>query len=168
MKYSLPAIAGAIMATTPLVQASVGMHLDEYVSSTTPLPHSLSPSIPKTNHPRWHQDAIPSLEITKGVTHAYIAFSNPADLLKDDYTLWHDLHTKAPRMTVPKMRSLVEPGTKVLISVGGWGWTSEFAPAAATAEGRANFAQHVKNKIDQTGADGVGMYLCMRMGVISG
>lgn len=98
---------------------------------------------------------MPSLTITQGVTHAYIAFSNPADLLQGNYNLWHGENTHAPATSVAQMRANFPADTKMLISIGGWGWTSDFAPAAATPEGRANFATHVGNMIRQSGADGV-------------
>jgi GH18 family chitinase len=78
-------------------------------------------------------------------------------MLNGDYTLWHNEHASAPQMTVLQMRDLFAPGTKVLISVDGWGWTSEFGPALSSAEGRADFAGHIANMLEQTGADDVGM-----------
>jgi GH18 family chitinase len=58
-------------------------------------------------------------------------------------------------MTVPDVRTRFMPGTKVLVSIGGWGDTAGFSLGARTPESRALFAQNIARMIEATGADGV-------------
>ncbi|KAI1193462.1 glycoside hydrolase family 18 protein [Nemania serpens] len=58
-------------------------------------------------------------------------------------------------MLVGDARSRFEPGTKIMVAIGGWGDTGGFDTAARTGEGRARFARNVADMVHDTGADGV-------------
>lgn len=57
-------------------------------------------------------------------------------------------------MLVGDARSRFEPGTKIMVAIGGWGDTGGFDTAARTGEGRARFARNVADMVHDTGADG--------------
>lgn len=62
------------------------------------------------------------------------------------------------------MKEMFGNGTKVLISVGGWG--AYFNVTAATETSRALFAKNVAKMLADTGADGVGKcrwFQCMAL-----
>ncbi len=46
-------------------------------------------------------------------------------------------------------------GTKVVLSIGGWGGSRYFSPAVSTPANRAVFIQNIKNVIADSGIDGV-------------
>lgn len=58
-------------------------------------------------------------------------------------------------MSVEEARSWFEPGTKIMVAIGGWGDTSGFDTAARTEQSRASFARNVADMVQDTGADGV-------------
>ena len=57
-------------------------------------------------------------------------------------------------MSVEEARSDFEPGTKIMVAIGGWGDTAGFDTAARTEESRARFARNVASMVRDTGADG--------------
>lgn len=57
-------------------------------------------------------------------------------------------------MAVDEARARFEPGTKIMVAIGGWGDTAGFDAAARTGEGRARFARNVADMVRHTGADG--------------
>lgn len=57
-------------------------------------------------------------------------------------------------MTVSEARSKFNPGTKVIVAIGGWGDSAGFDTGARTNESRARFAQNVAAMVHDTGADG--------------
>jgi GH18 family chitinase len=81
------------------------------------------------------------------LTHINYAFLTP----KDDGTF-------NPIMNDWKLRLIVQNGhahnVKVLISVGGWGWDSQFETVAAKPELRSAFVQNLKAFVDEYQLDG--------------
>jgi GH18 family chitinase len=65
----------------------------------------------------------------------------------------------APFMNVSAIRSLFVPGTKVMISIGGWGDTAGLSTGAKDDTSRALYAKNIASLINSTGVDGVGMLL---------
>jgi GH18 family chitinase len=57
--------------------------------------------------------------------------------------------------TVSQIRTQFQPGTKVMVAIGGWGDTLGFSTAARTTDSRKAFAQNVARMVEATGADGV-------------
>ncbi|KAI0400109.1 glycoside hydrolase family 18 protein [Xylaria palmicola] len=58
-------------------------------------------------------------------------------------------------MSVDDARSRFQPGTKIMVAIGGWGDTGGFDTAARTGDSRARFARNVADMVRDTGADGV-------------
>lgn len=59
-------------------------------------------------------------------------------------------------MSIPDVRARFDSGTKVLISVGGWGDVDGFDQATKTPEGMKTFAKGVARMVSEQGVDGVG------------
>ena len=57
--------------------------------------------------------------------------------------------------SINSTRALVNPKTKLLVAIGGWGDTAGFAKGALTNESRQRFARNVALMVETSGADGV-------------
>jgi hypothetical protein len=83
------------------------------------------------------------------ITHVALAFMNSDTFnRKERSSLWPIF------MSVEEARSRFEPGTKIMVAIGGWGDTSGFGTAARTDQTRARFARNVADMVQDTGADG--------------
>ncbi|KAI1748895.1 glycoside hydrolase family 18 protein [Xylaria castorea] len=84
------------------------------------------------------------------ITHVALAFMNSHTFNREgDSSSWPIF------MSVEEARSRFQPGTKIMVAIGGWGDTSGFDIAARTKESRARFAHNVADMVRDTGADGV-------------
>ncbi|KAI0204382.1 glycoside hydrolase family 18 protein [Astrocystis sublimbata] len=84
------------------------------------------------------------------ITHVALAFMNSAIFNREGHdSLWPIF------MSVDEARSKFEPGTKIMVAIGGWGDTGGFDTAARSEKSRATFARNVANMVRDTGADGV-------------
>ncbi|KAI1122014.1 glycoside hydrolase family 18 protein [Nemania abortiva] len=84
------------------------------------------------------------------ITHVALAFMNSNTFNREEYKSSWPIF-----MSVVEARSKFEPGTKMMVAIGGWGDTSGFATAARTEQSRARFARNVADMVRDTGADGV-------------
>ncbi|KAI3340117.1 glycoside hydrolase family 18 protein [Ustulina deusta] len=84
------------------------------------------------------------------ITHVALAFMNSHTFNRGEYSSSWPIF-----MSVEEARSQFEPGTKIMVAIGGWGDTSGFDTAARTEESRARFARNVASMVRDTGADGV-------------
>lgn len=102
-----------------------------------------------TLHYRQHT-LVPQIDLVAKVTHVALAFMR-SDAFNSDETpdSWPIF------MTVGETRSKFEPGTKVMVAIGGWGDTHGFSAAAQTDSSRTRFARNVAAMVEATGADGV-------------
>ncbi|POS84888.1 hypothetical protein EPUL_003825 [Erysiphe pulchra] len=91
----------------------------------------------------------PNNTITAGIDHVIVAFANSSLFTTSPAGLYQ------PFENITTIRSYFDPGTKVLISIGGWGDTHGFGEGAATDESRKLFAANVALLCDQYGFDGV-------------
>ncbi|POS83804.1 hypothetical protein EPUL_005671 [Erysiphe pulchra] len=91
----------------------------------------------------------PNNSITSGIDHVIVAFANSSLFTTSPPGLYQ------PFESIDTIRSYFNPGTKVLIAIGGWGDTAGFGKAAATDESRKLFAANVALLCDQQGFDGV-------------
>jgi len=99
---------------------------------------------------RWHVTNVPGPNITAGINLVYLAFINPSELVTNpvgNYT---------PFVSVKSIKQQFGDSTKVVISVGGWSWSTPFAAAAENVTSRALFSKNVATMLENTGADGVG------------
>jgi GH18 family chitinase len=81
------------------------------------------------------------------LTHINYSFLTP----KGDGTFNPLLNTRLLKIIVQKAHT---QGGKVLISVGGWGWDSQFEELAAQAASRTAFVQNLKAFVDENQLDG--------------
>ncbi|KAI1424932.1 glycoside hydrolase family 18 protein [Xylaria sp. FL1777] len=97
-------------------------------------------------HPLVPQDA----SLRAPITHVALAFMNSNTFNRKEHSSSWSIF-----MSVEDARSKFEPGTKIMVAIGGWGDTSGFDTAARTEESRARFARNVASMVRDTGADGV-------------
>ncbi|KAI1272342.1 glycoside hydrolase family 18 protein [Xylaria sp. FL0933] len=97
-------------------------------------------------HPVIPEDA----SLRAPITHVALAFMN-----SDTFNREENSPSWPIFMSVEEARSKFEPGTKIMVAIGGWGDTSGFDTAARTEESRARFARNVASMVRDTGADGV-------------
>ncbi|TRX91547.1 hypothetical protein FHL15_007552 [Xylaria flabelliformis] len=90
------------------------------------------------------------VSLRKPITHVALAFMNSNTFNRDEESSSWPMF-----MSVEEARSEFEPGTKIMIAIGGWGDTGGFDTAARTEENRNRFARNVANMVRDTGADGV-------------
>ncbi|KAI0859665.1 glycoside hydrolase family 18 protein [Xylaria cubensis] len=90
------------------------------------------------------------VSLRKPITHVALAFMNSNTFNRDEESSSWPIF-----MSVEEARSEFEPGTKIMVAIGGWGDTSGFDTAARTEEHRNRFARNVANMVRDTGADGV-------------
>jgi GH18 family chitinase len=57
--------------------------------------------------------------------------------------------------TLSQFRTQFQPGTKVMVAIGGWGDTLGFSMAALDTNSRKAFADNIARMVSATGADGV-------------
>ncbi|KAI0874317.1 glycoside hydrolase family 18 protein [Hypoxylon argillaceum] len=84
------------------------------------------------------------------ITHVALAFMNSNTFNREERSSSWPIF-----MSVKEARSWFEPGTKIMVAIGGWGDTSGFDTAARTEQSRASFARNVADMVQDTGADGV-------------
>ncbi|KAI0810093.1 glycoside hydrolase family 18 protein [Xylaria sp. FL0064] len=97
-------------------------------------------------HPVVPEDA----SLRAPITHVALAFMNSDTFNREDNSSSWPIF-----MSIEEARSKFEPGTKIMVAIGGWGDTSGFDTAARTEESRARFARNVASMVRDTGADGV-------------
>ncbi|KAI0430117.1 glycoside hydrolase family 18 protein [Xylaria sp. FL1042] len=97
-------------------------------------------------HPVVPQDA----SLRAPITHIALAFMNSDTFNREEHSSSWPIF-----MSIEEARSKFEPGTKIMVAIGGWGDTSGFDTAARTKESRARFAHNVASMVHDTGADGV-------------
>jgi chitinase len=96
---------------------------------------------------RYHTTNLPSNDITSSITHVIMAFASSSLFIGNttgDYT---------PFMNVSDVRAMFDNGTKVGISLGGWGDTAGFSEGAKTEDTRKEFASNVASMADSLGFD---------------
>lgn len=93
-------------------------------------------------------DVVPQLSLVSDVTHVALAFMRSGIFNEPNPTSW-PLFT-----TVEDVRPKFKDGTKIMVAIGGWGDTDNFATAARSEESRQLFAENIKHMLDATGADG--------------
>ncbi|RKF63444.1 Chitotriosidase-1 [Erysiphe neolycopersici] len=91
----------------------------------------------------------PDNAVTSGIDHVIISSASSNLFTTSPPKLYQ------PFESITTTRSYFNPGTKVLISIGGWGDTEGFGKAAATEESRKIFAANIALLCDQHGFDGV-------------
>ncbi|KAI6251026.1 hypothetical protein HI914_00331 [Erysiphe necator] len=91
----------------------------------------------------------PNRTITAGIDHVVVAFANSSLFTTSPPGQYQ------PFEDIPTIRSYFDPGTKVLIAIGGWADTQGFGQGAATDESRKLFAANIALLCDQYGFDGV-------------
>lgn len=96
-------------------------------------------------HLRWHAKDLPTRAVTAGVDHVIMAFADSSFQAPLDPLV----------QSVGNMRAHFDPDTKMMLAVGGWGWSAGFPQAAATEASREAFAQRVANMLETMGYDGV-------------
>ncbi|KAI0506681.1 glycoside hydrolase family 18 protein [Xylaria bambusicola] len=84
------------------------------------------------------------------ITHVALAFMNSNTFNREEENSSWPIF-----MSVEEARAKFEPGTKIMVAIGGWGDTAGFDTAARTEESRARFARNVASMVRDTGADGV-------------
>ncbi|KAI1363294.1 glycoside hydrolase family 18 protein [Xylaria arbuscula] len=90
------------------------------------------------------------ISLRSPITHVALAFMNSHTFnRKEESSSWPIF------MSVEEARSEFEPGTKIMVAIGGWGDTAGFDVAARTEESRDRFARNVACMVRDTGADGV-------------
>ncbi|KAI1333914.1 glycoside hydrolase family 18 protein [Xylariaceae sp. FL0016] len=92
---------------------------------------------------------VPNDILTTPITHVAMAFMSSGifnQARKSDWPLF---------MSVEEARSRFQPGTKIMVAIGGWGDTTGFDTAARSSESRTLFARNVAAMVQATGADGV-------------
>ncbi|KAI0179087.1 glycoside hydrolase family 18 protein [Hypoxylon sp. FL1284] len=93
---------------------------------------------------------VPNTSLSSPITHVAIAF------MKSDLFNRPEGNSTWPLfMPVREVRSKFEPGTEIMVAIGGWGDSAGFDTAARTDESRALFARNVAAMVKDTGADGV-------------
>ncbi|KAI1800333.1 glycoside hydrolase family 18 protein [Daldinia bambusicola] len=92
----------------------------------------------------------PELHLSSSITHVAMAFMSP-----DLFNRPLGNSTWPLFMTVDEARSKFNPGTKVMVAIGGWGDSAGFDIGARTDKSRQRFAHNVAAMVHDTGADGV-------------
>lgn len=94
----------------------------------------------------------PELDQLQQVSHVILAFMGSSMFHDPARSNWPIFYGSK---TVSQIRTQFQPGTKVIVAIGGWGDTLGFSTAARTADSRTAFAGNVARMIEATGADGV-------------
>jgi Glycosyl hydrolases family 18 len=93
---------------------------------------------------------VPPRQLVRDVTHVALAFMSSSIFNTDEVPSDWPLFT-----TVPDTRTKFEPGTKIIVAIGGWGDTAGFEVAARDHHSRTRWAHNVAAMVNATGADGV-------------
>ncbi|KAM4056006.1 glycosyl hydrolases family 18 domain-containing protein [Hirsutella rhossiliensis] len=88
--------------------------------------------------------------LTADITHVVLAFMPSTTFNVDESPAAFPLFT-----SVDETRRRLQPGTKVMVAIGGWGDSQGFEDAARTSQSRKRWSRQVRAMVDQTGADGV-------------
>lgn len=86
--------------------------------------------------------------MTAGINYVNMAFAHS--------NLFNTGEAYKPFKPIPEVRALFDNGTKVCLSVGGWGASEGFAQACATNASRSAYAKNVAATIKALGFDCVG------------
>ena len=95
-------------------------------------------------------DVIPDAELVSSITHVSLAFLRSTTFTSTQRPSTWPLFT-----SVDEVRPKFPKGTKIMISIGGWGDDEGWPNAAATDASRKLFAHNVAAMVRDTGADGV-------------
>ncbi|KAK2025068.1 family 18 glycosyl hydrolase [Colletotrichum zoysiae] len=153
------------LAAVAVRAAEVGVPIPSAPIASSPLPSDLPLPVPvPVSAPRYvmyfdqyHTTGIPDKSITDGVTHVITAFTNSSLFASEpagEYTPFKPLN---------EIRALFNNGTKVCMSIGGWGDTDGLGHGASTNSSRYKFAKNVANAAVNLGYDCVGQQLIRRM-----
>ncbi|KAK7961803.1 glycoside hydrolase family 18 protein [Apiospora aurea] len=93
---------------------------------------------------------IPDLSLTETITHVVLAFMRSESFNEEEPGLSWPLF-----LSVKEVRTRFQPGTKIMVAIGGWGDTMGFSKAARDERSRRRFAENVAGMVKATGADGV-------------
>ncbi|KAK8075628.1 hypothetical protein PG997_010291 [Apiospora hydei] len=93
---------------------------------------------------------IPNLPLTMTITHVVLAFMRSETFNEEEPDLSWPLF-----LSVKEVRTSFQPGTKIMVAIGGWGDTTGFSKAARDERSRRRFAENVAGMVKATGADGV-------------
>ncbi|KAI1003502.1 hypothetical protein K3495_g4703 [Podosphaera aphanis] len=92
---------------------------------------------------------VPDNTINAGIDHVIVTFANSSLFTTNppgEYKPFQD---------IPTVRSHFDPGTKVLVAIGGWGDTIGFGIGLATEESRKLYAANIAALLEKLGLDGV-------------
>ena len=132
----------SLLAVAHIANGRYIMYLTGFVSSQSllhPFPLRIS---------RQH-DVVPERSKVSDLTHVALAFMRPNVFNQPEPHSW-PMFT-----TVEKARSQFQPGTAIMVAIGGWGDTHGFEVAARTESSRELFAENVRRMVEDTGADGL-------------
>ncbi|KAI0018597.1 glycoside hydrolase family 18 protein [Xylariomycetidae sp. FL0641] len=93
---------------------------------------------------------IPDATLSSPITHVALAFMGSETFNRNESS-----HEWPLFMSVQEAREQFQPGTKIMVAIGGWGDTAGFDKAARSEESRLRFAGNVAAMVQDTGADGV-------------
>lgn len=134
-----------LLVLAQLVAGSQPYRCLMYLSAYAPT--SLSPSIPSAN-PSSQHPIVPEHDLTRHITHVALAFMKSDVFNAEAPTEW-PLFT-----TVSETRPKFYNGTKIAVSIGGWGDTVGFDVAARDEASRGRWVKNVAKMVEDTGADG--------------
>lgn len=91
---------------------------------------------------------VPEYALTRHITHVALAFMKSDVFNAEAPTEW-PLFT-----TISETRPKFYPGTKIVVSIGGWGDTAGFDVAARDKASRGRWVENVARMVEDMGADG--------------
>ncbi|OAR02841.1 hypothetical protein LLEC1_07421 [Akanthomyces lecanii] len=94
---------------------------------------------------KWHKTTLPPRDVTAGINYVNTAFA-PS-------TLFNSNSSYTPFIPLEDVRKLFDEGTKVCMSIGGWGYNEGFDTAAVSDESRKRYATNVADALTNLGYD---------------
>ena len=134
-----------LLALAQLAAASQPYRCLMYLSAYAPT--ATFPFTPSANTSSQHP-IVPEYSLTRHITHVALAFMKSDVFNAEGPTEW-PLFT-----TVSETRPKFHNGTKIVVSIGGWGDTVGFAAAARDEASRGRWVKNVAKMVEDTGADG--------------